>query len=184
MSPVQPRGCGEHASSALASMVPLGSAPRVRGTQSPRHRERRAHRFSPAGAGNTDKLPDHQVDDAVQPRGCGEHAAGIDCSNSGSGSAPRVRGTRRSSGGTSAIGRFSPAGAGNTNRPSGAGPISAVQPRGCGEHLGAGTNESEIYGSAPRVRGTRGSDSNKAINKRFSPAGAGNTSRRTTVHAR
>ena len=134
---------------------------------------------------------------AVQPRVCGEHLLRLCALGKFRGSAPRVRGTRPRRRKRGERCRFSPACAGNTTdapslrvpiavRPACPGntPFSpfftlppAVQPRVCGEHairlFICGTSA----GSAPRVRGTPGSDRPGARKSRFSPACAGNTFR-------
>ena len=53
ISAVQPRVCGEHASSVYTSDVLPGSAPRVRGTLVSKTLASARRRFSPACAGNT-----------------------------------------------------------------------------------------------------------------------------------
>ena len=160
----------------IVSMIQLiGSAPRVRGTHVHQHLARVLHRFSPAGAGNTPASRNRPGPIAVQPRGCGEHRAGMHRRRCAGGSAPRVRGTRVSPGGASSSQRFSPAGAGNTAPSPPASRHTAVQPRGCGEHESIARSATLPTGSAPRVRGTRELHHQTMHDDRFSPAGAGNT---------
>ena len=73
--------------------------------------------------------------DAVQPRGCGGHSQSSNGRLKMSGSAPRVRGTRRKRALDWVRERFSPAGAGDTQAHDKFIGIFAVQPRGCGGHL-------------------------------------------------
>ena len=72
-------------------------------------------------------------------------------------------------------GRFIPAGAGNTSHSPLALPVSAVHPRGCGEHPLATSAALDANGSSPRVRGTRLPRNPWCLGLRFIPAGAGNT---------
>ena len=95
-----------------------------------------------------------------------------------SGSAPRVRGTVAGLVGLHRALRFSPACAGNGPsarwRRSGI----AVQPRVCGERLICLASLRISAGSAPRVRGTDASITVAGVHTRFSPACAGNGTRR------
>ena len=90
------------------------------------------------------------------------------------GSAPRVRGTPRTSRDARPERRFSPACAENAiaERPHPAG--IAVQPRVCGERCVGVYLYARSNGSAPRVRGTRYTVKNEDDIIRFSPACAGN----------
>src|SRR5690625_1936647 len=113
----------------------FGSSPRVRGTRLPRPALLFAHRFIPAGAGNTAARSYAVSTIPVHPRGCGEHDCHhIDHLNI-SGSSPRVRGTLMRRLQVFPLPRFIPAGAGNTATPAQSAPAAAVHPRGCGEHL-------------------------------------------------
>ena len=94
--PVQPRGRGEHGLIALARSLPVGSAPRARGTRRIGRTENDHLRFSPAGAGNTFSPMTRASIRPVQPRGRGEHDADGALDFYGLGSAPRARGTRTS----------------------------------------------------------------------------------------
>ena len=131
---VHPRGCGEH-----FDRRPCGID---------------AVRFIPAGAGNTSALAVDDRSETVHPRGCGEHRLFLPTSRRGSGSSPRVRGTRcpelRSAQGH----RFIPAGAGNTAARRTGCPSCPVHPRGCGEHMRSTLAAVIGGGSSPRVRGT------------------------------
>ena len=73
------------------------SAPWVRGTHMRPLRLTLSSRFSPVGTGNTRIALNDIVDEAVQPRGYGEHVAFISSTNVQGGSAPWVRGTHRTS---------------------------------------------------------------------------------------
>ena len=174
-TPVQPRVCGEHASGRLATMPTIGSAPRVRGTLRRAAVVDRPRRFSPACAGNTGSTTIRSTPSPVQPRVCGEHRGRLIIRAASTGSAPRVRGTRRDGALSPQMDRFSPACAGNTRGRRMRAAPSPVQPRVCGEHHGTRRTRRRSRGSAPRVRGTRAADAEPPRDHRFSPACAGNT---------
>ena len=156
---VQPCGCGEQA--------PRSSPTRCRG----------APRFSPAGAGNSARRALVARFWAVQPCGCGEQGpVSIRTSLSG-GSALRVRGTVQLVNRSGGFRRFSPAGAGNSAVRETSTSRRSVQPCGCGEQQMAVTGREWCDGSALRVRGTVSVQRRALPLKRFSPAGAGNSSR-------
>ncbi len=92
-----------------------------------------------------------------------------------SGSAPRVRGTPKAGCGAVPACRFSPACAGNTLVQKTAPVHRSVQPRVCGEHHLRCLGKIRKRGSAPRVRGTPVSGRGRVVQRRFSPACAGNT---------
>ena len=71
--------------------------------------------------------------------------------------------------------RFIPAGAGNTVNSAFNTSATAVHPRGRGEHGPRNETQSERNGSSPRARGTRLRHSQRLFQRRFIPAGAGNT---------
>jgi len=70
-----------------------GSSPRVRGTLISADPASRLCRFIPAGAGNTVFVGPEELEYAVHPRGCGEHALTAYVPETAGGSSPRVRGT-------------------------------------------------------------------------------------------
>jgi len=151
---VQPRGCGERAAQHGTTADAFGSAPRVRGTLINAQLIRPLVRFSPAGAGNAPVAAYPVHSQPVQPRGCGERSRIKLVRAAVNGSAPRVRGTRRTSV--------------STRR------MRSVQPRGCGERDKGIVCHCNNSGSAPRVRGTPADNTGQENISRFSPAGAGN----------
>ena len=175
-----------------------GSSPRARGTRDPVPQSSGAHRFIPAGAGNTPTVSRLPSRSSVHPRGRGEHLhapfLAVHCASqileAWTGSSPRARGTPSS--GTAAVlsHRFIPAGAGNTMNTAIAGAKTPVHPRGRGEHYVVRINKMFTNGSSPRARGTHDPVRFAGIWNRFIPAGAGNTSiaqkaeRSSTVHPR
>ncbi len=111
-------------------------------------------RFIPAGAGNTKTGAAKGSQREVHPRGCGEHLSISRLELGNHGSSPRVRGTRGTAREGFNVGRFIPAGAGNTLPFIASTGWSPVHPRGCGEHGTRPACMEEIHGSSPRVRGT------------------------------
>ena len=107
-----------------------------------------------------------------------------------SGSSPLARGTRSAQRGVLAVGRFIPAGAGNTLPGDWAVDELAVHPRWRGEHYEPVYVVRGQAGSSPLARGTHRQAARHRRDHRFIPAGAGNTpARRTqpdtwTVHPR
>ncbi len=117
---------------------------------------------------------------SVHPRGRGEHLGTEIAQLLVRGSSPRARGTPRSAGFRSATGRFIPAGAGNTCQTKFGFQPGTVHPRGRGEHPRLFGSSPSSAGSSPRARGTLGHGTLDALQRRFIPAGAGNT---TVKHA-
>ncbi len=173
--PVQPRGCGELGGRGVLGSPRIGSAPRVRGTLARGRAVIVGDRFSPAGAGNSGAARPRARPRAVQPRGCGELSPGSAPEPPVVGSAPRVRGTLVVELSREELGRFSPAGAGNSQPVATRTCSAAVQPRGCGELVAISVCTYNAHGSAPRVRGTRTAAPGDGPRPRFSPAGAGNS---------
>ena len=147
----------------------------MRGTRGGRGGAAPAPRFSPAYAGNTARASPVCRRSPVQPRVCGEHSARRVETGHGTGSAPRMRGTRPTSSPCARTTRFSPAYAGNTPFTHVGDREQPVQPRVCGEHSKKHARSWNRPGSAPRMRGTRGAGHLSAPPARFSPAYAGNT---------
>ena len=95
------------------------------------------------------------------------------------GSSPRVRGTQKCLDRQPIQTRFIPAGAGNTIGAGLLAIVSAVHPRGRGEHAVCQCVLQGYYGSSPRARGTPNGHLSMCTPGRFIPAGAGNTRRRS-----
>ncbi len=94
ISAVHPRVCGERSRNRGDAIPRSGSSPRVRGTRLCRVRRRRGGRFIPACAGNAVGEEARTTMWAVHPRVCGERRYLTEGIPPGSGSSPRVRGTR------------------------------------------------------------------------------------------
>ncbi len=156
--------------------LPLaGLSPLARGTLPLYMPECRCYRFIPAGAGNTSSLHGRNKRHSVYPRWRGEHPEITLNWLSVSGLSPLARGTPRLGVRVGIIGRFIPAGAGNTWswwKPTV--PV-AVYPRWRGEHLVMVETNGPGSGLSPLARGTPISVSRRICDCRFIPAGAGNT---------
>ena len=131
---VHPRGRGEHTSTRKEFDIPNGSSPRTRGTLHCGWRQRYVVRFIPADAGNTRRPRLTMPFEPVHPRGRGEHDHRRAACDQVVGSSPRTRGTLYAGGPDTAMLRFIPADAGNTICEQITVNISAVHPRGRGEH--------------------------------------------------
>ncbi len=174
MHPVQPRVCGEcnPASNILEAFD--GSAPRVRGMHRSDISEQTLRRFSPACAGNACCISSTPGPLSVQPRVCGECLRSRKVTMQENGSAPRVRGMPANSATGAPDYRFSPACAGNACSETISRRWRSVQPRVCGECSRKKRAPRALDGSAPRVRGMRFPVLGHRVERRFSPACAGN----------
>jgi len=172
---VHPRGRGEHRYTTEIHVGQGGSSPRARGTLCSQTYQALTGRFIPAGAGNTIPRATTAGGASVHPRGRGEHERTEWHRVVLFGSSPRARGTRLHARQTRLIQRFIPAGAGNTLRPDRRSAKRAVHPRGRGEHSVSPGPARRPSGSSPRARGTPRAQPQHARERRFIPAGAGNT---------
>ena len=173
---VHPRWRGEHSCQACASIPARGSSPLARGTLQEVRLHRGIARFIPAGAGNTRSSTLIHPGAAVHPRWRGEHDALHNGTRSPHGSSPLARGTPEKRANSEGVGRFIPAGAGNTSWSSRSTSKSPVHPRWRGEHMVPCIFAQCVCGSSPLARGTLGGRERPGASERFIPAGAGNTS--------
>ncbi len=174
-SPVHPRWRGEHSTAASSRSSYPGSSPLARGTHPAAQLCLPERRFIPAGAGNTMTLPLGRLPWPVHPRWRGEHVWGALGANCVHGSSPLARGTPAGHQLPAAVGRFIPAGAGNTRRGHPGPARRPVHPRWRGEHLASACAKNGSAGSSPLARGTPQSAHPSRLAWRFIPAGAGNT---------
>ncbi|EGO93875.1 hypothetical protein APM_3478 [Acidiphilium sp. PM] len=154
-SAVHPRACGEHARFTASTETPSGSSPRLRGTPPKHAAAAHPRRFIPAPAGNTSSASPSEIFVAVHPRACGEHLASTGRASLSTGSSPRLRGTPGRPPRRTALRRFIPAPAGNTQPRHRHFRHDTVHPRACGEHASASVIVFVLVGSSPRLRGTR-----------------------------
>ena len=132
-------------------------------------------RFIPAGAGNTTRsVPTSRVA-PVHPRWRGEHRRQAARGVVAHGSSPLARGTLEGAVDACHVGRFIPAGAGNTRLFTVTFCALPVHPRWRGEHMIITGLAALFGGSSPLARGTHLADSDLCFVPRFIPAGAGNT---------
>ena len=173
-STVHPRVCGEQTENRFNLIQGYGSSPRVRGTVTYRHMERRYERFIPACAGNRLLRNERTIQRSVHPRVCGEQLTYRLTTRKTGGSSPRVRGTVPDVLEFRVRGRFIPACAGNSPRRQIFDKIMTVHPRVCGEQRSTSSRTRFPVGSSPRVRGTGGPLLTDWRTARFIPACAGN----------
>ena len=112
---------------------------------------------------------------SVYPRWRGEHLFSLDPVAVGIGLSPLARGTLQIVRREVRINRFIPAGAGNTSRVMWFYSLIAVYPRWRGEHCRRGIPDNRGCGLSPLARGTRANGARPPDDRRFIPAGAGNT---------
>ena len=144
-----------------------------------RDRSARRRRFIPAFAGNTASPSVWRARWSVHPRVCGEHERRAVIRAYLDGSSPRLRGTPAWRRAHRSGSRFIPAFAGNTPGCRGCRRWPPVHPRVCGEHVVAVLPSAPHFGSSPRLRGTLAGELPAAVRRRFIPAFAGNTWRRS-----
>ena len=89
-----PRACGEHLEEQSATLIGLGSSPRLRGTRRLPSTSMTGPGIIPALAGNTCRLVCCARCRRDHPRACGEHISRGDKVAVYAGSSPRLRGTR------------------------------------------------------------------------------------------
>ncbi len=160
-----------------------GLSPLARGTRIESCVNSRRPRFIPAGAGNTHSLARLNQLSPVYPRWRGEHSEYFADLFTDRGLSPLARGTRGNSFLDAALLRFIPAGAGNT-LPSLVDEKSiTVYPRWRGEHGGRIFYIPTVRGLSPLARGTLDRKYAPIDEKRFIPAGAGNTRARIQLDA-
>ena len=88
-----PRACGEHSICCCASLIVVGSSPRLRGTPDGDAERATEHGIIPALAGNTLRVLTSSVSTGDHPRACGEHRHWSVYVPAVVGSSPRLRGT-------------------------------------------------------------------------------------------
>ena len=126
----------------------------MRGTLGGAHAQAEQSGIIPAYAGNTWHSGQMPIRRRDHPRVCGEHRMRGCWTRPISGSSPRMRGTLRTCGSSTATPRIIPAYAGNTQvHMAGRVPL-WDHPRVCGEHNMSRAGLAVNQGSSPRMRGT------------------------------
>ncbi len=172
---VYPRWRGEHSHSTWRIRFLPGLSPLARGTRRRRIELKRYLRFIPAGAGNT-SLPRWDMNpEAVYPRWRGEHERVAILIELHAGLSPLARGTPAFTSSMTFVGRFIPAGAGNTDVVNPLPSLFSVYPRWRGEHADPQLVQRGLCGLSPLARGTPFAGAETSTTRRFIPAGAGNT---------
>ena len=179
---VYPRWRGEHFNITKRDHAADGLSPLARGTPASFPKSVTRCRFIPAGAGNTDLNIVRLADTMVYPRWRGEHI-NVDSRRAyRSGLSPLARGTRPRQGYAVQEIRFIPAGAGNTCSPAYQTGNAPVYPRWRGEHGEYAVWEVNNGGLSPLARGTHSNRCDGKRDRRFIPAGAGNTNSKCANH--
>ena len=153
--PVYPRWRGEHFATRSKPPIRVGLSPLARGTLGQRPGWHPIFRFIPAGAGNTCRLTADAFALTVYPRWRGEHRFCRVYFKTGAGLSPLARGTRNIVALKEILGRFIPAGAGNTYNLFLHHCTSSVYPRWRGEHSSGARFRRPAIGLSPLARGTR-----------------------------
>ena len=149
-----PRVCGEHYVGVGTLVSVQGSSPRMRGTLQPALYFRSTQGIIPAYAGNTQPASLDRPTFWDHPRVCGEHPPRNLRHTFGTGSSPRMRGTRGNGLERDMLAGIIPAYAGNTFYDGFEYFGEGDHPRVCGEHFFFSDSSSRSRGSSPRMRGT------------------------------
>ena len=118
---------------------------------------------------------------SVHPHACGEHDVLLQAIQEGIGSSPRMWGTPPAPAGTMHPERFIPTHVGNTRKWCRAGDRVTVHPHACGEHTDDDIVDVDLFGSSPRMWGTRLSWRDRPRSPRFIPTHVGNTPATTST---
>ena len=132
-------------------------------------------RFIPTHVGNTSPPCTSGRRTSVHPHACGEHPHRPTRAISGTGSSPRMWGTRGNLVNGHASGRFIPTHVGNTTLGVRVWRHSPVHPHACGEHVRPQKPSKEKTGSSPRMWGTLVAQGSYYGRIRFIPTHVGNT---------
>ena len=169
-----PRGCGEQHVRVSEFCGPVGSPPRMRGTDDPDARSWLDSRITPADAGNRRPRQVLVLSSRDHPRGCGEQNTRRAWRIQQAGSPPRMRGTGSPFPCSEGSQGITPADAGNS---AACGKITRAcrdHPRGCGEQASKASANATGSGSPPRMRGTGRRLLAHGMPQGITPADAGN----------
>ena len=175
-----PRACGELEVRHRSWRWEVGSSPRMRGTLELRGETRVLRRIIPAHAGNSREHFDIVDVFSDHPRACGELEHRSPTGRICGGSSPRMRGTHSRRSGSGRHGRIIPAHAGNSSHRNRNASGLSDHPRACGELSTAAPARADLFGSSPRMRGTRWYVCVRQRLDRIIPAHAGNSKPKTS----
>jgi len=178
LAAVYPRWRGELENIPPKTQDDFGLSPLARGTHRITNFPGGRVRFIPAGAGNSSFLCSVSWVSPVYPRWRGELAKLNMWAEFPDGLSPLARGTLIGKLMRRAVGRFIPAGAGNSNDPTQQQNYPPVYPRWRGELPMMDGIAFSMAGLSPLARGTHQPHRNGSRYPRFIPAGAGNSHRR------
>ena len=170
-----PHVCGEHEVDVIIVFLKGGSSPRMRGTLTSWYSEDRRGRLIPTYAGNTRTPRSMPGVTSAHPHVCGEHHIYPSQVVTGQGSSPRMRGTPHLGRNPARRSRLIPTYAGNTLFYIFPPYSEEAHPHVCGEHSSATITSPLIFGSSPRMRGTRRGRCGRGVLLRLIPTYAGNT---------
>jgi hypothetical protein len=176
---VHPHACGEHSAPSSPLLSSCGSSPRVWGTPLGNGAFYFTDRFIPTRVGNTATEWCWCRAATVHPHACGEHFPAKNPFHARPGSSPRVWGTHLLAAGNGFCRRFIPTRVGNTSVSLVSSMSIPVHPHACGEHAIASHALLMMFGSSPRVWGTRANRASSIPPYRFIPTRVGNT---TSTH--
>ncbi len=152
---VHPHACGELQRHEFAPVGRVGSSPRMWGTHRGARGPYGAARFIPTHVGNSVPMNSEDFPQSVHPHACGELAAG-DIT-------------------TTTIVRFIPTHVGNSGTYRYGSLLRAVHPHACGELPTRPSQSATIFGSSPRMWGTRPRRRVWSPSPRFIPTHVGNS---------
>ena len=152
---VHPHVCGELVQADTNARLRSGSSPRVWGTRRYHQGRPILVRFIPTCVGNSTCWLHSSRGRPVHPHVCGELNVDIGFLDPGTGSSPRVWGTHPFRECLQDPLRFIPTCVGNSSSPVSSSSNISVHPHVCGELLSVPVQTTQIFGSSPRVWGTR-----------------------------
>ena len=151
---VHPHACGELLRIHRRSEPDRGSSPRLWGTQTLRKAGLEVFRFIPTLVGNSSNIFFRSAAVRVHPHACGELGGFEATSWAGTGSSPRLWGTRCSGTARRRGRRFIPTLVGNSYLNPGGCRDNPVHPHACGELSPSRIFRNSVIGSSPRLWGT------------------------------
>ena len=147
----------------------------MRGLHGSECRRARRSRYNPAYAGTTAAQTARNGCSQIQPRVCGDYYADLLALIHHGDTTPRMRGLRAIHRGGCPSVRYNPAYAGTTPLSHFRSPLVPIQPRVCGDYVGARFGEITTCDTTPRMRGLLTATLTSVPLARYNPAYAGTT---------